>query len=97
TGAGSALPVMVEDPLELIVRALSADDELETSRLLSELARRPEPKDPRQRYRSQLVIESARQQLWRTGRTSELGFCPLTPRSRRVGELSVRASDGSIG
>jgi hypothetical protein len=85
----------VGDPLGLILRVLAADDELATSQLLSTFARRAPPhvqRDPRFG-----TVGLARQQHWRTGRTSQLGFCPVTERSRKVPELVAPPGSGGIG
>jgi hypothetical protein len=85
------------EPLYSILNALAANDDVETSRMLGELARRPEPAEPEERWLWRLSKRLAREQLWRTGRTSELGFCPGTERSRHVRELALHTADGGIG
>src|SRR5687767_9734010 len=81
----------LEDP-ERVLEALLADDELETSRVLVPFARRK--RDP-----TWLQLRtSALAQLWRTGRTSELGLCGKPEHTRRVEALPPPAgAHGEIG
>lgn len=83
-----------------IVRTVAADDSRETSRWLAALIESA----PREAWTSEVgpdewtwAVRYARMQLWRTGRTSELGLCPRQPSIRHVDALDRQAADGSIG
>jgi hypothetical protein len=89
-----------QDMLVPILRALVANDSAETSRWLVGFigrAKLVQGIDAPSRWERSATIGLAWQQLWRTGRTSELGLCPRAPRTRHIDDLDRRASDGSIG
>lgn len=89
-----------EEMLVPIVRAVVADDGAETSKWLVGFIGRANHEVVTEVWKRQQRSETiglAWQQLWRTGRTSELGLCPRAPRRRHIDDLDRRASDGSIG
>jgi hypothetical protein len=77
-----------------ILSAIVADEGLETSKWLVGLIAKTKRKASA--WASD-TIGLAWEQLWRTGRTSQLGLCPSEPHARHVDALDRRASDGAIG
>jgi hypothetical protein len=103
--AGPLLRRLAERPLspesELtigsILRTLAQDDSHETSTWLAAFVARARADRGMNKWEREWSIGSVWEQLWRTGRTSEFGFCPQTARVHHVDELDKHAGDGAIG
>ena len=94
-----ALALQTKDPATLAaaLSALAQDDDWETTTFLVGMTKRPRPKDFRETLIWEKYADAARDQVWRTGRASRVGWCPATPRSRPATELQRKALDGAIG
>ena len=80
-----------------LLQELAQHDDLETTMVLSTLWRNA-PASTRAEQWRQLAIENALyEQIWRTGRATDLGLCPREPAVKRVPDLERRATDDSIG
>jgi hypothetical protein len=88
--------------LGMLASALAKDDDPETTALLIELATGHPPMSVRdagmsEEGRREVGLEAAREQVWRTGRSSSVGWCPALAITRRAKELENDRRGPGIG
>jgi hypothetical protein len=79
------------------LQELAQHDDIETTMVLTTLWRNAQSSTPAERWRRRAIETALYEQIWRTGRATDLGLCPREPVVKRVPDLERRAADGSIG
>jgi hypothetical protein len=80
-----------------LLHELAQHDDLETTMVLSTLWRNAPASTRAERWRKLAIETALYEQIWRTGRATDVGLCPREPVVKRVPDLERRATDDSIG